>query len=40
MCGPAVVVKDVGGAFEVGDGAGDPRGCGQMILPDQRRLKN
>ena len=23
MCAPAVVVEDVGGAFEVGDGAGD-----------------
>ena len=23
MCAPVVVVEDVGGAFEVGDGAGD-----------------
>ena len=35
-----VVVEDVGAGLEVGDGAGGSRGCGQIILPDQRRLKN
>ena len=27
-----VVVEDIGAGFEVGDGAGDPRGCGRRPL--------